>query len=76
MKLLTQKQVEYANSVLDWFNTRMERVQEVDQWEVQGEIGPTLVTVNRRRDLLDTLDSLLVEVHSVAPECGCGKCGR
>jgi hypothetical protein len=74
--MLTTDQVQYANDVLDWFNARMTRVNEVDQWQEQGEIGPTLVTVNRRRDLLHTLDSLLVEVHAMQPKCGCGKCGH
>jgi hypothetical protein len=74
--MLTTDQVQYANDVLDWFNARMTRVNEVDQWQEQGEIGPTLVTVNRRRDLLHTLDSLLVGVHTMQPKCGCGKCGH
>ena len=74
--MLTKEQIERVNAALDWFNTCMEQVNARDPWQEQGETGPTLVTIQNRRELLNILDVRLSEVHSVEPRCNCGRCGR
>lgn len=75
---LTQEQIERANQVLDWFNAEMAEVEMRDPWKARGEIGPSLVTLQDKRELLATLDITLGAIHTMAPgqRCGCGKCGR
>lgn len=75
--MLTPEQVEYANEVLDWYNTRISEIMKADPWARTGRDWPN-ITVRKLSEVLNQAESLLSEVHTMDHDvrCGCGKCGR